>query len=208
MAKQIIPTKGNLLQVKKSLSLAKLGYDLMDRKRNILVREMMGMMGEAKQIQSQINEAFADAYRALQEANITMGVIDRPVDDLPVDCSVALDYHSVMGVEIPTVRAGNDVPFPDFSLSFSDSSFDKAYLSFHKAKQLTARLAEIEIGVYRLANAVKKVQKRSNALGNIVIPGLENDERFITDALEEKEREEFSRLKVIKSSVEKRKYAE
>ena len=203
MAKQVIPTKGNLIQVKKSLSLARLGYDLMDRKRNILVREMMGMIDRAREIQKNINETFAEAYLALQNVNITMGVIDRPVDDFPVDRSIELDYHSVMGVEVPTVRVGQDRPIPNYSLSSSDNNFDRAYLSFLKVKELTAELAEIEIGIYRLANAVRKVQKRSNALGNIVIPGLEQDEKFISDALEEKEREEFSRLKVIKSSKEK-----
>ena len=205
MAKQVIPTKGNLLSVKKSLALAKLGYDLMDRKRNILVREMMGMIDEAKEIQKQINDTFAAAYHALQEANISTGLIDSSSLDFPIDDSIELDYRSVMGVEIPTVRIGDEPVFPDYSLAFTSSSFDTAYLSFLKVKRLTARLAQVEIGVYRLANAVKKVQKRSNALNNIVIPGLIEDERFITDALEEKDREDFSRLKVIKFTKEKHK---
>ena len=205
MGKQVIPTKGNLLSVKKSLALAKLGYDLMDRKRNILVREMMGMIDEAKEIQKQINDTFAAAYRALQEANISTGPIDSSSLDFPIDDSIELDYRSVMGVEIPTVRIGDEPVFPDYSLAFTSSSFDTAYLSFLKVKRLTARLAQVEIGVYRLANAVKKVQKRSNALNNIVIPGLIEDERFITDALEEKDREDFSRLKVIKFTKEKHK---
>lgn len=60
------------------------------------------------------------------------------------------------------------------------------------------QLAEVETSIYRLADAIKKTQKRANALENIVIPGLDETIRFITDALEEKEREEFARLKVIK----------
>ena len=202
MAKQVIPTKGNLISVRKSLSLARLGYDLMDRKRNILVREMMSMIGKAQTIQKDINRTFAEAYRALQDVNITMGVIDRPVDDFPVDCSVEVDTRSVMGVEIPTVRVSASDPFPNYALLSTDTRFDRAYLSFGKVKELTAELAEIEIGVYRLANAVRKVQKRSNALGNIVIPGLERDEKTIAEALEEKEREEFSRMKIIKAKKE------
>ena len=63
---------------------------------------------------------------------------------------------------------------------------------------LTAQLAEIENSVCRLADAVEKTQKRSNALNNIMIPRLEETVKFITQALDEKEREEFSRLKVIK----------
>ena len=41
MAVQAVPTKGNLMTFKKSLALAKNGYELLDKKRNILVREMM-----------------------------------------------------------------------------------------------------------------------------------------------------------------------
>jgi len=67
-------------------------------------------------------------------------------------------------------------------------------------KLLTVRLAEIENSIYRLAVAIKKTQKRANALKNIMIPKFEGTVRFITNALEEKEREEFSRQKVIKKA--------
>ena len=75
---------------------------------------------------------------------------------------------------------------------------DDAYSKFNEVKRLTAELAEVENSVYRLADAIKKTQKRANALKNIMIPRFEETVKFITDALEEKEREEFSRLKVIK----------
>ena len=75
---------------------------------------------------------------------------------------------------------------------------DEAYRRFLDVKKLTADLSEIENSVYRLADAISKTQKRANALKNIVIPRFEASVKFITDALEEKDREEFSRLKVIK----------
>ena len=78
-------------------------------------------------------------------------------------------------------------------------SLDEAFINFNKVKVLTARLAEIENSVYRLANAVKKTRKRANSLKNVVIPNFKSQIKMITEVLEEKEREEFSRLKVIKS---------
>ncbi|MBQ1381617.1 MAG: V-type ATP synthase subunit D, partial [Ruminococcus sp.] len=69
---------------------------------------------------------------------------------------------------------------------------------FTRVKVLTVELAEIENSVYRLAVSIKKTQKRANALKNIMIPRFEETVKFITDALDEKDREEFSRLKVIK----------
>lgn len=88
MAQAVFPTKGNLINTKKSLSLAKLGFDLMDRKRNILVREMVALMDEAKQVRSQIEETYATAYRALQSANITLGVIESIANGIEVELSL------------------------------------------------------------------------------------------------------------------------
>ena len=76
---------------------------------------------------------------------------------------------------------------------------DEAYILFARVKEMTAKLAEVENGIYRLAVAIKKTQKRANALKNILIPKFMNISKYISDSLEEKEREEFSRLKVIKT---------
>ena len=76
---------------------------------------------------------------------------------------------------------------------------DDAYFKFAEVKDLIRELAETENCIYRLAYAIKKAQKRANALQNIVIPGLNAEISRISDALEEKEREEFVRLKVVKA---------
>ena len=68
-----------------------------------------------------------------------------------------------------------------------------------KVKDITVLLAEVENSIYRLAIAIKKAQRRANALQNVLIPRYDSMVKYITDSLEEKEREEFSRLKVIKS---------
>ena len=64
------PTKGNLILAKNSLALSRQGYELMDKKRNILIREMMNLVDQAKDIQGQIDETFRTAYEALQKANM------------------------------------------------------------------------------------------------------------------------------------------
>ena len=75
---------------------------------------------------------------------------------------------------------------------------DVARLAFEKVKELTLKLSMIENSAYRLAAAIKKTQKRANALKNITIPHYMQLSKDISNALEEKEREEFTRLKVIK----------
>ena len=200
MAEQIFPTKGNLIKAKRSLRQARMGYELMDRKRNILIREMVELTDEAKKLRDSIDATYTEAYKALQRANISMGVVSDIAQTFPVDDSLALSMRSVMGVELPKLSAEEQELGISYSMYQTNSSFDTAYISFNKAKAITVKLAEIENSIYRLAIAIKKTQKRANALKNIMIPKFENMVKFITNALEEKEREEFSRQKVIKKA--------
>lgn len=200
MSQNTFPTKNNLINTKKSLKLARVGYDLMDKKRSILVREVMLLMNDAKELQSQIGEKYSEAYRALQKAYIEMGSCDAAAECIPIDNSVEISSRSIMGVEIPTVKSEKTELRLYYAFSDTAASLDDAYEKFNDIKQLTVKLAEIESSVCRLADAIKKTRKRTNALGNIMIPKFEKTIKYISDALEEKEREEFSRLKVIKST--------
>ena len=199
MAASSTPTKGNLINAKKSLELSTLGYELLDKKRNILIRELMSLIDKAKSIQGKIDAAYEAAYLALETANITMGFCDEISRSVPEEDSLTLSYRSVMGVEIPIVaikeKDGLDL---DYGLYTTNSILDAARQRFEEVKVLTAQLAEIENSVYRLATAISTTQRRANALKNIMIPRFEDTVKYITDALDEKDREEFSRLKVIK----------
>lgn len=199
MGNEMTPTKGNLMAVQRSLSLSTLGFELLDRKRNILIREMMLLIDQAKKLRGQISTTYAQAYEALQEANITLGVTQDVANTIPVDNGVFVAYRSVMGVEIPVVRLDEKATPLSYGIGETNSRFDLAVVCFQKVKEITAVLAEVENSVYRLANAIRKTQRRANALENILIPRYRKSAKFIIAALEEKEREEFSRMKVIKA---------
>lgn len=204
MTEKIVPTKANLMSAKKSLQLSKIGYELMSRKRNILVHEMMLLIDRATKIQAVIDEVYKKAYAALQRANTTLGICKEIASLVPTENGLSLTFRSVMGTEIPVLKLEepeNYLKMP-YGMAKSNETLDEAYISFLKVKELTVELAEVENSVYRLADAIKKIQKRSNALKNIVIPKFTMSIKFITDSLEEKEREEFSRMKVIKSYQE------
>ena len=198
MSSKVFPTKNNLIATKKSLELAKLGYDLMDRKRNILIREIMTMSEKASTIQSEINTAYAKAYYALEQAQISIGNCSSFAECIPVDNGLHMTVRSVMGVELPQITLDERNRYFYYELNSSSSLLDEAYINFEEVKKLTVQLAEIESNVMRLADAIKKTQKRTNALSNVMIPKFTSTVKFISDALDEKEREDFSRLKVIK----------
>ena len=201
MSQQVFPTKGNLMKLKKSLALARVGYDLLDRKRNILIRETMSLIDRAGSIQTEINERYINGYKALQTANIDLGIVEEYARSVPVENGLGVSSRSVMGVEIPTVTLNSSGVKNYFGYRKTSFQLDKAYIEFDNVKRRTAELAEIENSVYRLAEGIRKTQKRANALKNIVIPRFETQIKAITAALDEKEREEFSRLKVIKKIV-------
>lgn len=198
MGSKVFPTKNNLMATKKSLALAKLGYDLMDRKRNILIREIMAMTDKASTIQQDINTSYAKAYYALEQAQISIGNCSAFAECVPIETGLKMTVRSVMGVELPQISLEKKKPGFFYGLNSTNSLLDEAYLSFEQAKHLTIQLAEIESNVIRLADAIKKTQKRTNALSNVMIPKFTSTVKFISDALDEKEREDFSRLKVIK----------
>lgn len=198
MALKVVPTKGNLIAMKKSLQLANLGYNLMDQKRNVLIKEMMTLLDDVKLIRDQITSSYQEAYDALQEANISMGLITDIVNSTPEDYGISIAYRSVMGVEIPKIAYDKQPLKMTYDIERSNSKVDYAYNCFYNVKQLTVLLAEVENSVYRLANTIRKTQTRANALRNISIPRFESTIKVISEALEEKEREEFTRQKVIK----------
>ena len=193
------PTKGNLILAKNSLALATQGYGLMDKKRNILLRELMGLIDQAKVIQSEIDSTFTAAYRALQKAdiqeeidatftkayaclqraNIEHGIskVQELAFTVPIEDSLKMQTRSIMGTEIPLVEyTPSKDEKPPYSFYSTSDSLDEARIAFERVKELTADLATVETSAYRLAESIKKTQKRANALKNITIPSYQ----FIT----------------------------
>ena len=205
-----VPTKGNLIRAKNSLTLSRQGYELMDRKRNILIRELSSHIEEARRIQGTIDEAYREAYAALQKASIQMGMgsVQLIARSIPLDDSVEIKTRSIMGTEIPLVRYDAEQNLrPAYAFFRTRDSLDEARAAFARVKDLTVRLAQVETAAYRLAANIQKTQKRANALKNITIPHYEELAKTIGAALEEKEREEFTRLKVIKKQKQRKQKA-
>ncbi|MDD3402018.1 MAG: V-type ATP synthase subunit D [Hespellia sp.] len=203
------PTKGNLMLAKNSLALANQGYDLMDKKRNILIRELMDLIDEARTIQEDIDTTFTYGYQCLQAANIDMGIssVSQVAFTVPIENSIQIQTRSIMGTEIPHVKYTPESELPTYSLSTTRESIDIARNAFRQIKELSIKLAMVENAAYRLAANIKKTQKRANALKNITIPTYNALVYDITNALEEKEREEFTRLKVIKKQQQSKRQA-
>ena len=203
MEQSAFPTKGNLILAKNTLQLSRQGYDLLDRKRSVLIKEIMDLNEIAKDLQASIDRAFTEAYAVLQKANINMGIsaVERFSYGVRQEETIRLRSRSVMGVEIPIVSYDNSTrQKPSFSFMNTTSAMDDAYTKFNEVKDLIIMLAMIENAAYRLAMAIRQTQKRANALKNLTIPRYESLVKKIQETLEERDRDEYTRLKMIKRS--------
>lgn len=206
MENQFTPTKANLIKAKENLKFSINGYSLLDKKRTVLVREAMILMEKANQVQTKVKEEFEQAYKTLEIANITMGV--NKVSDLsysiPKNEEFDILYRSVMGLELPELAyTQNENPNPNYGFFRTNASLDKAVKTMERLKYLIYELAEIENAVYMLSLEIKKTAKRANALDKIQIPRYKDAVKYISDVLEEKEREDFFRLKKVKAKSAK-----
>jgi len=202
MAIKTTPTKANLIKTKARLNFSEKGYDLLDKKRTILIQEIMQLVKEAEIIESEIGRLFQEAYEALKQTSISMGLNHLEEFALSVTPEMPFDIRakSVMGVDIPEVIytkvADGILPYGFYE---NNPALDITIKKFTDVKYLSYQLAQIETTAYKLSLEIKKTQKSANALDKIQIPRLKEEIKYIQDTIEEKEPEEFFRLKKIKS---------
>jgi len=200
---RVAPTHSNLIRVREALELAREGYEILDKKREVLTTELMHVAHDAAVLQERVWGLLAEAYRALEMARLSMGRERLEWAALSVNETVEVEVkpHSVMGVVIPTVRARGAPPEMPYGLGDTTVSLDEAVARFRRVLAEVPVLSETMTSVWRLARELQKTQRRVNALQYIFIPQYEETVAFIESALEEREREETFRLKRIKSRV-------
>jgi V/A-type H+-transporting ATPase subunit D len=200
----ISPTRINLIQTKKTLNLAESGREVLERKRDILLRDLRSSIFDAEQTRAQLLEALAKAYQSLREANMSKGsdTIANVALGSNHQASFLVNCRSIMGVTVPVVKfQGEHDPKPDYGFANTNAELDKAFKEFFNVLTLIADLAMAEGITFQIANDVRRTQRRVNALNHVLIPRYRNTAKWIELVLEEKEREEFVRTKRIKHMI-------
>lgn len=200
------PTRSNLLRLRQELEFAREGYEILDRKREVLTSELLRIAHDAEQLQAQVRELAAAAYRALEKARLTMGQERLVWAALAVKKTydVHLTFRGVMGISLPQARAKTGGEGMAFSLGHTNPTMDEAMRAFHDWLDRIPELMELTASVWMLAGELRKTLRRVNALDHIFIPEYERTIAFIEGALEEHEREEIFRLKLLKVRAKQR----
>ena len=192
MSKNLLPTKNNLLKLKSSIEMSKNGQNLLEEKKLVLKKKIEYYLLEEKELKN-------------TEDSIKKAIVDVGFDDL-IDISdatrdddtISIKYLTLMGVEIPSVISDEQGAELSYGLYHTTTNVDESIVKFVEVKNLAIKLTGIQNTICLLQKAIEKVERRSNALKEVIIPRDENLAKKITVALEESERDEFVRLKVVK----------
>lgn len=205
--RNLAPTKTNLLKIKDELKFARLGYDLLDQKRNILVLELLNIVDQSIDIQDQAEKALDRAYRSLEEAVLRMGKLKVAAlaGAVNIESEIKITQRRIMGVRLPVVETSFKEHPPYYSPMGTSFWIDSSLKNFKEALAVMGRLAELKISITRLAREVKKTIRKVNALEKIAIPDLDESVKYIRNRLEEIERDMFVLMKMVKTRLENKK---
>jgi V/A-type H+/Na+-transporting ATPase subunit D len=197
-----------LIQTKKTLKLAESGREVLERKRDILLRELRNSIYEAERSREELLAALAKAYQNLREANMARGseTIANVALGSNAKANYLIDYKSIMGVSVPVVEFQSEKEVkPDYGFANTSVELDQTFKQFQKILELIADLAMEEGATFQIANDVRRTQRRVNALNYVLIPRYKSIAKSIELVLEEKDREEFVRTKIIKRVIKEHK---
>jgi len=199
----IAPTKSNLLVLKRQLAFAEEGYDLLEQKRQILIFEMMSRLTRARDAEQNVAEALRKAFATLHEAQLDSGseVIDKTALAVQMDHQIDISDQHLMGMKIPHITVRTEPVNAQFGVGGTSANTDVAMSRFVEVLPLLAELAELENTVMRLARELRKTQRRCNALSKIFMPDYRETINYIMGSLEERERESFVILKMIRDRL-------
>jgi V/A-type H+/Na+-transporting ATPase subunit D len=204
-AQNVAPTKSNLLREKERLALAEEGYELLERKREILMLELMKRMNEARVLEREMRRRAGTAYPVLRRMLLAAGRDNARelAAGVKADFSAREKRIQVTGISMPALEAVAPARRlqTSFMNSFSDS--DETAAEFSALLELIASMAGLRAIVWRLAKEVRKTQRRVNALEKMVIPESKAIKSFIEDSLEEREREAVFSTKRLKARKER-----
>ena len=201
---KVFPTRINLIRTKRTLKQAESGLGILERKRDVLIRELRHFEYDAKKLREEVTSALVEAFRDFREANVMVG--SETVANIALATSLeayfVLDHRSIMGVTVPIARFQKDKDVkPEYGFGETSALLDRAFREFYDLLGLITQLAEIEGALFQISNEIKKTQKRVNALKYISIPMYRETVKSIELTLEEREREEFVRTKIAKRMI-------
>ncbi|HEV8386142.1 MAG TPA: V-type ATP synthase subunit D [Nitrososphaera sp.] len=209
--RRVTATKIELIKIRRSMQVAKMVHKILDDKREVLLKKIDEMIEEANKARQDIWAPLGEIYTAVYQAYMSLGTstLEAVADSTPSVMETDVDVRRIVDVKIPTLsvktKGGSQL---SYGFTETNSSVDKAAKLIKNMLPGVCKAAEYENAIFSLAKELERTQKLINALEYVIIPQYQDAVAFIKSTLEEREREEFVRLKKVKVVLDKRKAAE
>lgn len=199
------PTRSELLELRKRIKLSEKGYKLLRMKRDSLIMEFFQVLDKAKEIRGMITEKYRIARQKIAVAEAIEGAVGVKSAALSLIAvpTMELATKNVMGIVVPQIDAKSVRKRLDqrgYGIIESSARIDEAAEAYEDLVEDIIVAAEAETTMRKLLDEIEKTKRRVNALEFRVIPDLKSAEAFIRLRLEELERENIFRLKMLKKA--------
>lgn len=206
-------TRMELLARKAQIALAKQGRELLEQKRSALLKEFLRTADVALVHSEALQQASDGAHQSLARAEGMAGAQQLHSVALAARSELSLEVTStsVMGVRVPQIeqrRVGRSIMGRGYSIVGASTSIDETASAFESEVEAIIQLAETELRLTRLGAEIQSTSRRLNALENLLIPRLESECEFIQIALDERERADHFRFKLMKRIMERKRGGE
>jgi V/A-type H+-transporting ATPase subunit D len=204
---KVSSTRMELLARKRQIVLAERGRELLEQKRTALIKVFLQVADAVMESSEALQQAAATARRALARAEAMAGTetVRSAAIAARTEFPIRVETASVMGVKVPLIekrRASRSMVGRGYSLPTTSITIDEAASAFEAEVDAVIQLAESELRLRRLADEIQRTSRRLNALNHLLIPRLEAECRHIEMTLDERERSDLFRLKLVKRILE------
>ena len=199
---KLAATKANLIKVKAKLDLMNEGYDILDKKRKALIQQYNLKIKERNELNKEVNMAIKFVNKSIKEAVVSIGEnnLISIAESIPIDNSIKLKNIEFMQTNIYEISFDKKKLDLSYSFNLTNLLFDKALVSLNDLKEKVYKLAELDTTINNLNIEIKKTSKKVNSLEKVQIPKYNNLINDISSQIEEREREEFSKTKIVKKN--------
>lgn len=191
------------MRLQNSLKISKQGHELLDSKKIILTREIEKHKRKHEEIEKELFDMMEEGRELIKAVNIDIGIekFAKIAEQIDIDDYIDIKNVTLMGVEIPSAVHKQEQVKRTYEFYNTTNKVDEAMIHFNKIQEKLIEYAIQDTTINRLKTASEKARKRANALQNVIIPEMEKSLKDIADQLEEREREEFATLKLLKKKI-------
>jgi V/A-type H+-transporting ATPase subunit D len=207
MAKDVKPTRKNLMEIKERIEFSERGHDTLEQKRDALILEFMDILDQSQDVRSNLESDYEEAQKKLNMARAMEGdvAVRGAAAALKEHPETTTESHNIMGVVVPQIessRVKKTLGERGYGVLGSSARIDEAADAYEQLLESVILAAEVETAMRKMLDEIEQTKRRVNALEFKLLPELHENEEYIEQKLEEQEREEIFRMKKIKEKKE------